>query len=159
MYDVLLYFFLALLVCIFFLNQIAGIQEQCMINNALEFKLKGNPWLSNQYEAVESRRLISNLFNLLSRYGWNLYATCDLTKHMSNKSTFFFRSKQIDPKSLQNFCVSLNESDKLRLIDSDVSIIEQARLALCEGWPRGIQNESDYFSSYQFKLRYFIWWL
>ncbi len=132
-----------------------GIQEQCLINNALEFKLKGNPWLSNQYEAVESRRLISNIFNLLSRYGWNLYATCDLTKHMSNKSTFFFRTKPIEPKSIRNFCVSLNESDKMRLIDSDSSLVEQVRMAICEGWDRGIHNESDYYSSHQFKLRGF----
>lgn len=134
---------------------LAGIQEQCLINNALEFKLKGNPWLSNQYEAVESRRLISNIFNLLSRYGWNLYATCDLTKHMSNKSTFFFRTKPIEPKSIRNFCVSLNESDKMRLIDSDSSLVEQVRMAICEGWDRGIHNESDYYSSHQFKLRGF----
>lgn len=130
-----------------------GIQHETIINGALEFKLKGNPWLSNLDEAVESRRLLNNIFNLLSRYGWNLYATCDLTKHLGNKSTFFFRSKPIDPKSLLNFCVSLNESDKIRLIDSDMSLIEQVRLAINKGWLRGIQNESDYYGSWQFKLR------
>lgn len=130
----------------------AGIQLQSMLNNALEFKLKGNPWLSNSNEAVEARRLINNLFNLLSRYGWNLYGTCDLTKHLSNKSTFFFRSKPIEPKSLINFCVSLNETDKLRLIDSDMGLIEQVRSAVNLGWPKGIQNETDYYGSWQFKL-------
>ena len=88
----------------------------------------------------------------MSRYGWSLYATCDLTKHLGNKSTFFFRSKPIEPKTLINFCVSLNESDKIRLIDHNMTLIEQVRQALMQGWPKGIQKESDYNSSWQFKL-------
>lgn len=131
-----------------------GIQETTTIHNALDFKLKGNPWLSNESEAVDSRRLLSNIFNLLSRYGWSLYATCDLTKNLSNKSTFFFRSKPIEPKTLVNFCVSLNESDRIRLIEhnNNEALIDQARQAILQGWPKGIQKDSDYFNSWQFKL-------
>jgi hypothetical protein len=131
----------------------AGIQQQSIVNNALEFKLKGNPWYSNENEAVESRRLLNNIFNLLSRYGWHLYGTCDLTKHLSNKSTFFFRSKPIEPKTLVNFCVSLNETDKIRLIDYNPGLEQQVRMAIMQTWPKGIQMESEYFSSHQFKLK------
>ena len=129
-----------------------GIQKESTIGHALEFKLAGNPWDSSRSEAVESRFLLSNLFNLFARYGWNIYATCDLTKNVSNKSTFFFRTKPIEPKSLFNFCISLNESDKIRVINGDMTIAGDVKTAVLNSWPKGIQNESDYFGSYQIKL-------
>ncbi|RNA31790.1 hypothetical protein BpHYR1_049176 [Brachionus plicatilis] len=129
-----------------------GIQRESMIDHALEFKLAGNPWDSHASEAVESRLLLNSLFNLFARYGWNLYATCDLTKHVTNKSTFFFRTKPIEPKSLVNFCLSLNESDKIRLINGDFGLASDVKEAVLNGWHKGIQKESDYFGSYQIKL-------
>ncbi|RNA03332.1 hypothetical protein BpHYR1_033351 [Brachionus plicatilis] len=129
-----------------------GIQKESMINHALEFKLSGNPWDSHASEAVESRLLLNNLFNLFARYGWTLYATCDLTKDLSNKSTFFFRTKPIEPKNLVNFCLSLNESDKIRLINGDSGLGSDVKEAVLNGWHKGIQKESDYFGSYQIKL-------
>jgi hypothetical protein len=129
-----------------------GIQEKRSNNGAIEFKLKGNPWLSSGDEAVESRRLLSNLFNLLSRTGWHLYAVCDLSKKVTNKSTFIFHSKPVEPKSLVNFCLSLNEEDKIRVIDGNIAVVDDVKLAIQQGWPRGIQNESDYYKSFQIKL-------
>ena len=41
------------------------------------------------------------------------------------------------------------------MIDCDSSLVEQVRMAICEGWNRGIQNENDYYSSHQFKIRGF----
>ena len=108
--------------------------------------LRGNPWYADGYETVESRRLLNNIFNLLKRYGWYLYGTCDLTKHLSNKSTFFFRSTPVEPKHLVNFCVSLNETDKIRLIDHTHGLEQQVRMAIQQAWPKGIQKELDYFS-------------
>ncbi len=131
----------------------AGIQKTTLINSStLEFKLKGNPWLNYGAEAVESKKFLNNILNLLSRSGFRLYGVCDLTKHVSNKSTFIFRSKPVEPRTFFNFCVSLNEYDKIRIIDSDPSIVDQVRLAVQQGWPKGIQKESDYKGSFQLKL-------
>ncbi|CAF0775027.1 unnamed protein product [Brachionus calyciflorus] len=130
-----------------------GIQNQKIVNNAYEFKLSGNPWDSSGDEAVESRRLLNDLFNLFSRYGWSLYGTCDLTKSETNKSTFFFRTKPIEPKHLVNFCVSLNETDKIRLIGGNPSLTQEVKEAILQGWQKGIQEESNYYGSDQIKLR------
>ena len=128
-----------------------GVQsKQIMINNIIDYKLKGNPWQKNGSEAVTSRRLINDLFNLLARSGWNLYATCDLSKQVNNKSTFYFRSNVI--KSSANVCVSLNEYNKIRLINSNYNLIQQVKATIFQNWAPGIYKESDYFGLYQFEL-------
>ena len=109
--------------------------------------------MSSGEEAVDSRRLVNVILNMLRKYGWQVYAVCDLSKHVSNKSTFFFRYNPDGVKqTIQNICLSLNETDKLRLIDGDQSGVDYLRAAIMGGWPQGIQNEMVYNSSYQFKL-------
>ena len=129
-----------------------GIQNQSSIHNAYEFKLKGNPWFANDMETVESRRLLNDIFSYLASNGIALYATCELTKHLSNKTTFFFRTKSDLTKPLNQFCLSLNESDKLRMIRGDPNIASAIRQAIMSAWSDGIQNESNYYESLQFKL-------
>jgi hypothetical protein len=129
----------------------AGIKnENLKENNTIEYTLKGNPWKSNGFEAVTSRKLINDLLNLLAYAGWNLYATCDLCKRVDSKSTFFFRSNLI--KSSSNVCVSLNECNKIRLINSNYSLIQQVKNVIWQNWQPGISKESDYCGSKQFEL-------
>jgi len=131
----------------------AGLQKKQIIhNNIIEFKLKGYPWQSNGFEAVTSRKLINDLFNLLTYSGWSLYATCDLCKQVNNKSTFFFRSNVIKSSSTNNFCVSLNEYNKIRLINSNYNLNQQVKTAIMQNWPPGMHKESDYCDSAQFEL-------
>ena len=129
-----------------------GIQNQSSIYNAYEFKLKGNPWVANDMETVESRRLLNDIFRYLASNGVALYATCELTKHLGNKTTFFFRTKSDSTKPLNQFCLSLNESDKLRMIRGDPNIANAIRQGIMSAWPSGIQLESNYYDALQFKL-------
>lgn len=130
-----------------------GIQEQGLKSNCYEFKLKGNPWWSDAEEAVESRKLLSNLFQLFSVNGWKMYGSCDLTKSSSKKSTFFFKYSAPNAGSIHNFCLSLNESDKIRIINNnDMKLPDQIRSSIIQTWPKGIQKEKNYFNSWQFKL-------
>lgn len=117
---------------------------------AHEFKLSGWPWNSFGEDAVESRILVNNIFNLLAKYGWELYGTFDISKSDSKKSTFFFRSAA--PKDLYNFVISLNSWDKMRVINGNQPVIDSVRNGLNEVWRGGINKERDYYRSHQFKL-------
>jgi hypothetical protein len=133
-----------------------GVVEQRLVNSkTLEFKLKGNlwNWQAKGYELIDSRRLINNILNLFARSGWNLYATSDLTNHSSNKTIFIFRSTPIEVMQFKNFCLSLSDFDKIRIIDNQMNIKDEIRLAIEQTWPKGIQSESDYYNSVQFKLK------
>ena len=50
-------------------------------------------------------------------------------------------------------CISLNESDKIRVIDGTQNHVNAVFLAIQGSWPEGFQEQSFYSLSHQFKLR------
>lgn len=51
-----------------------------------------------------------------------------------------------------NFCFSLNEWNKFRVINGSAAVIDNVRASIMDGWPNGIRSEDDYCGSWQFKL-------
>ncbi|UJR08571.1 hypothetical protein I4U23_012830 [Adineta vaga] len=60
--------------------------------------------------------------------------------------------------SYQHACVSLNMSDRLRLMRFPPTIIELVRQAILDSWPRGINKEKQETDFYEFKLHGNPWW-
>ena len=87
--------------------------------------MKGNPrWCDNE-DTIFSRRLMCNIFKIFRQYYYSLYGTCELSMHMNSKSTFFFR---YDPTIINSlFCVSLDDMDKIRIIDGNLNHIDAIR--------------------------------
>ncbi|KAL0953144.1 hypothetical protein HGRIS_004412 [Hohenbuehelia grisea] len=54
-------------------------------------------------------------------------------------------------------CLSLNSYDRLRLIRFSQHDIGVVRAAVQQAWPRGIQDERNYYGSHEFKLRGYPW--
>jgi hypothetical protein len=52
----------------------------------------------------------------------------------------------------QHACLTLNRSDRLRLIRFPAAIIDAVRQAILATWRRGIQNEKHYGGAYEFKV-------
>ena len=48
--------------------------------------------------------------------------------------------------------MSLNEYNKIRLINSNYNLNQQVKTAIMQNWPPGMYNESDYCGSAQFEL-------
>ena len=93
-----------------------GIQAVSSYVGSQEFKLRGTPWWASGTETVESRFLILKLIEALQAYGWSPVASIDSSRKVSDKSSFVFRQSQ--PRQSPFFCVSLHETDKLRLINA-----------------------------------------
>jgi hypothetical protein len=53
--------------------------------------------------------------------------------------------------------LSLNESDKLRLIKFPQAEVQAVRAAIKKSWPKGIQDERDYYGAHEFKLKGYPW--
>ena len=56
------------------------------------------------------------LMEVLLPYGWTPVAAIDSSRKDSDKSSLLFRLMQ--PRQAPFFCMSMNESDKLRLINA-----------------------------------------
>jgi len=52
----------------------------------------------------------------------------------------------------QHACLTLNWTDRLRLIRFPQAIINFVRQAILTSWHRGLQNEKVYAGAYEFKL-------
>jgi hypothetical protein len=98
--------------------------------------------------------LISGIFSVLRQYYWNLYATCELTTHLSAKSVFFFRyDSNLNSRQMRPLCISLNGVDKVRVIGGYENHVSAVANAIVSGWPEGIQEQMSYAGSMQFKLK------
>jgi hypothetical protein len=93
-----------------------------------------------------------NIFKISRQYYFSLYGTCELSMNLNSKSTFFFR---YDPSTLNSptFCVSLDDMDKIRIIDGNMNHIDTIGKAINEGWNQGIQEQKNYKDSYFFKMK------
>ncbi|KAF8586359.1 hypothetical protein K439DRAFT_1631775 [Ramaria rubella] len=58
----------------------------------------------------------------------------------------------VGPSIPNHACLTMNMSDRLRLIRFPEEIVCRVRTALDKGWVRGIQNERKYANSHEFKL-------
>lgn len=67
-------------------------------------------------EAIWARRLILHIIHALAASGWHVLVSADLTKKSYDKDSIIFKSGP--PIQRNMFCVSFNESDKIRIIDS-----------------------------------------
>lgn len=103
-----------------------GIQQEQRYFNSWEFKLRGNPWWASGEEAVDSRYLVLKLMESMQAYGWMIIASIASSRKLSDKSALLFRQSQ--PRQAPVFCISLNETDKLRLINApeDVTKVRTA---------------------------------
>ncbi len=52
----------------------------------------------------------------------------------------------------QHACLTLNLSDRLRLIRFPSAIIDIVRQAILASWHRGLQNEKQYAGAHEFKM-------
>ena len=97
-----------------------GIQEESRYSLSWQFKLRGNPWWASGEEAVISRYLILKIIEAMQAYGWSIVTSIDSSRKLSDKSSLLFRQSQ--PRQAPVFCISLNETDKLRLINAPEDI-------------------------------------
>ena len=135
-----------------------GIQRWSYENSVLLIKLKGTPWLPNGDETVQSRQLLQTLVSDLQARQWSLYGNSNLK---SGTNTLFFEHNpnvMLGQPSPPHFTISLNKNDTIRLIGIPDSLISAVRDVIQTCWQRGIQEESRYFESWEFKLRGNPWW-
>ena len=97
-----------------------GIQRELRYAESWEFKLKGTPCWASGDEAVESRFLVLKLMEALQAYGWSPIAGIDSSRKLSDKSSLLFRQSPL--RQAPFICISLNETDKLRLINTSEDV-------------------------------------
>ncbi|KAF2005166.1 hypothetical protein P154DRAFT_518704 [Amniculicola lignicola CBS 123094] len=112
-----------------------GIQSESHINNAEEFKLKGNPWglftdemklfanafgQNGEEQSICSRRLVCCLLAALHTEGWVLTMSTDVSKAQADTDTMIFRHQIPAPMRCEWFSLAFSGvgGNKIKLIDA-----------------------------------------
>ena len=127
-----------------------GIQKEQDYYGSWDFKLKGTPWWADGTEAVQSRLLITKIVEALLARGWIVQIGIDMTSKDQDKSVLMFQRSAVPPAPI--FCLSLNETDKLRLINAPQNVIDMFRQVVESKWLFRIQQENPYDQSWEIKL-------
>ncbi|KAE8537753.1 hypothetical protein D1P53_005809 [Cryptococcus gattii VGV] len=136
---------------------VPGLQGKSPMYQSLEWKLSGYPWTGQGAEAVQARRLLCHVLHALSKHGWYLHMSVDLSKKQYDKDTLFLHS--VYPQERYFFSISFNEGDKVRIIDPPSEHVKQAFMTAVRTWSRGIQSEKEKEPGcYQFKLKGLPWY-
>ena len=121
----------------------------------VEFKLSGTPWWSEGARDLDVKYFICALLKEYYALGWHIKASSDIHRSGADTSALFFEKRE--PLSTDVICVSLNDTDKLRILAPD-NIIPLLRQAIVSSWPYGIQREQPFERSFEFKLKGRPWW-
>ncbi|RQM12544.1 hypothetical protein B5M09_006845 [Aphanomyces astaci] len=136
-----------------------GIQStQVYAGNSYEFKLSGYPWDGNGSDATTSRRLMLCILRTLKMHGFHLVTATDMSRSEYDKDTLIFRL--LEPSSVppNMFSISLNTSDKLRLIDAPPELDVVVSECITKHWYEGLQRVQPYGPGCtEFKLRGYPW--
>ena len=132
-----------------------GIQKEEDHFGAWDFKLKGTPWWADGTEAVQSRLLITKIIEALLARGWIVQISVDITRKDHDKSVLLFKRSTVPPAPI--FCLSLNETDKLRMINAPQNVVDSFRQVVQSKWLFGIKREGPYDQSYEIKVNENPW--
>ena len=137
----------------------SGIQNWTVDNELLSIKLKGKPWLPGGEDTVHSRVMLQAIISNLTTKQWNLYGNSNIR---ADSNTFFFEhNPSMVPCELPHpphFIITFNRNDVLRVIGLPESLVPVIQSTIQSAWSKGIEKESHYAGSYQFKLKGCPWW-
>eukprot|EP00112_Aurelia_sp_Birch-Aquarium-sp1_P017316 Seg4.2 transcript_id=Seg4.2/GoldUCD/mRNA.D3Y31 product="hypothetical protein" protein_id=Seg4.2/GoldUCD/D3Y31 len=132
-----------------------GIQEEKQKFNAYEFKLAGTPWWADGCMAVDTRFLLCKIFERLWSIGWRVQLAIDLTRKPNDKSVITFQ--RTAPRQVPIFCLSLNWTDKIRVINAPPNVTQAVVSEIRRLWLFGIAKEGPYGASMEVKLNGSPW--
>lgn len=97
----------------------SGIQSEGIYGIANQFKLRVWPWSGQDKEEVLGSRLMAGIFGVPLQAGWQLKLSTDFSKLHSDRDTFYFKQDFASRDPSEQICaMSLNRSDRIRVIDS-----------------------------------------
>uniref|UniRef100_A0A914W883 Uncharacterized protein n=1 Tax=Plectus sambesii TaxID=2011161 RepID=A0A914W883_9BILA len=121
-----------------------------------EVKLAGYPWSSASFEeGVSARQLLLNTIRKFDSHNFRFYGTANLK---GTADCIFFEQDRNYVAGETRFCMlSLNASDRIRLIDCPEPVVETVGRCINQYWPDGIQETRQYEHCVEYKLKGYPW--
>ncbi|KAF5675882.1 hypothetical protein FCIRC_7255 [Fusarium circinatum] len=95
-----------------------GLSHVQPYGESMEFRLRGRPWLHRCDGNDDSRRLMLRILEKLFDMGWVLQGAMEITLKSESKDSLIFRKQDPIPPPCDWICISFDNSDKLKIVDS-----------------------------------------
>jgi len=137
-----------------------GIVNVQKFDKYFEIKLRGNPWSSsstNEDDSYFAAALINGIFSALYHIGYIYSAAIDSGNREADVTAIYFRydldeTRKIENMNRQFFAISLNKSDRLRLISVLPDLMQSIKKIMTHLWPNGVENYKEGIGALEFKL-------
>ena len=103
-----------------------------------EFKVSGTPFYSSGYESIASREMIAGVLQVLRQNGYEVLTGIDVSRKLHDKSSILFR--KCNRIAERHACISLNDVDKIRIINFPSEISRSLELVVQQHYLPGIQE-------------------
>ncbi|KAF5689033.1 hypothetical protein FDENT_4535 [Fusarium denticulatum] len=123
----------------------AGLSHVQPYGESMEFRLRGRPWLHRSGGNDDSRRLMLRILERLFDMGWVLQGAMEITLKSESKDSLIFRKQDPIPPPCDWICISFDNSDKLKIIDSPPKDLTDAILQIFGRDVRRKEITSDRF--------------
>ena len=136
-----------------------GIKRERQMGQFFELKLRFDPWSAQEPQTYFSVSMMNTVMKTLYNNGWVNIGAVKIGKRRTDLNALYFRfDRDLREKNLagiQNnfFAMSLNKSDKIRIVNASLEIINWIRTGIDVNWPKGIVSEKIRYDSYEFTLR------
>lgn len=134
-----------------------GIQTERKYDVSHEWQMNGNPWFCDGTDTVDARRLVLHLFEELEAAGWHVSGSLDLSRKITDKSTFFFEPSRSEAPPSFVACIGLHSQDVMRLVNCPQDLVVAITEAVALGWSAGVQQVNEYGGAHQIKLKGSPW--
>uniref|UniRef100_A0A914WWV5 Uncharacterized protein n=1 Tax=Plectus sambesii TaxID=2011161 RepID=A0A914WWV5_9BILA len=121
-----------------------------------EVKMAGRPWSDSSFEeGVSVRQLLLNIIRKFDSHNFRFYGTA---KFEGTADCIFFEQDRNHVGGETSFCImSLNDRDRIRLIDCPQSVVDTVGHCISQNWPGGIQDTQQYEHCVEYKLKGYPW--
>ncbi|KAF5625029.1 hypothetical protein F52700_9404 [Fusarium sp. NRRL 52700] len=96
----------------------AGLSHVQPYGESMEFRLRGRPWLHRSGGNDDSRRLMLRILERLFDMGWVLQGAMEITLKSESKDSLIFRKQDPIPPPCDWICISFDNSDKIKIVNS-----------------------------------------
>ncbi|KAF4501087.1 hypothetical protein FAGAP_2672 [Fusarium agapanthi] len=107
-----------------------GLSHVQPYGESMEFRLRGSPWLHRSGGNDDSRRLMLRILEKLFDMGWVLQGAMEITLKSESKDSLIFRKQDPIPSPCDWICISFDNHDKLKIIDSPPKDLTDAILQI-----------------------------
>ncbi|KAG8358070.1 hypothetical protein FVEN_g4015 [Fusarium venenatum] len=95
-----------------------GLAQTRPYGESTEIWVRGRPWAYDSNGNDDARRLILWILETLFDLGWVVQCSLDITRKSESKDSLIFRKQDPVPPPCDWICVSFDNSDKLKIVDS-----------------------------------------